>query len=488
MIPMMLIAGAVSCVLSLALTPMCRALALRFGKVDRPDRVRKLHAGAIPRVGGVAIFVSFAAALAAAALLAPALNWTGLDWSAVNRTIPAAILIFLIGLLDDLIGLTAWQKLGGQCAAAIFACASGVQIEALAGHSIANTWWHEPLTVAWLIACSNAFNLIDGVDGLAAGVGLVAALTTFGSAIWSGNASLALAAAAISGALLGFLRYNFNPATIFLGDCGSLTVGFLLGCFGVIWSQKAVTMLGMTAPMIALCLPFVEVAVSIARRFLRGQPIFGADRRHIHHRLLDRGLTPKRVALVLYGAAGIAAACSLLASIGNVRFGGLGVIACCIGAWVGIQRLHYSEFEEARRVVFGGVIARVINDRVVLRQFDENLRAASPADDCWEILADTSRKLGIEKIRLEAGGRARVERLGTAADSDCWQLRIPLDGYGVAEFSLRSGGALHPATLAPFADIVRLRLASMGPWVRMLAAGETLPRPVLAETEIVKHG
>src|SRR5581483_10680708 len=321
----------------------------------------------------------------------------------------------------------------GQTTACVVACLGGVQIQSMAGHSIANTWWHVPLTVLWLLLCSNAFNLIDGVDGLAAGVALVATLTTLVAALWNGHAGLILATAPLAGAILGFLRYNFNPATIFLGDCGSLTIGFLLGCFGVIWSQKAVTLLGMTAPLIALCVPMVEIGLSVARRFLRGQPIFGADRRHIHHILLDRGLTPKRVVIVLYGAAGLAAACSLLVTVGSDAFGALGILACSIAAWAAIHRLNYSEFREARRVVFGGVIARVINDRVLLRQFEDGLRDAVAPSECWELLTDTSRKLGIHSVRLEVGGRVRVEQLGASAEASCWQLRVPLDGFGVAE-------------------------------------------------------
>jgi len=484
---LMVLVGVASFALSLALTPICRTLAVRFGKFDRPDRVRKFHSGAIPRVGGAAIFLSFTAALGLAFFLRSGAEGPDFPWSAVTRLMPAAVLIFVTGLLDDLLGLTPWQKLAGQTAAAVLACVSGVQIESLAGFPIGDTWWHEPLTVVWLIVCSNAFNLIDGVDGLAAGVGLVAVVTTFASAVLSGNASLALATAAVAGALLGFLRYHFNPATIFLGDCGSLTIGFLLGCFGVIWSQKAVTLLGMTAPLIALCVPMAEIGLSVARRFLRGQPIFGADRRHIHHILLDRGLTPKRVVIVLYGAAGLAAACSLLVTVGSDAFGALGILACSIAAWAAIHRLNYSEFREARRVVFGGVIARVINDRVLLRQFEDGLRDAVVPSDCWELLTDTSRKLGIHSIRLEVGGRVRVEQLGASAEASCWQLRVPLDGFGVAEFSLLSGAAPHPATLAPFAEIVRRRFSSMGPWMRAVAT-EAPAGPVRAETEVARHG
>src|ERR1035441_2910506 len=175
---------------------------------------------------------------------------------------------------------------------------------------------------------TNAFNLIDGLDGLAVGVGIFATATAFLSALLSGNIALALLTAPLLGALLGFLPYNFNPASIFMGDCGSLTVGFLLGCFGVIWSAKAATVLGMTAPLIALAIPLLDTALAISRRFLRHQPIFGADRRHIHHRLLARGFTPRRVAYMIYASAGVTAALALLLSSSHA--GGVALVLFCV--------------------------------------------------------------------------------------------------------------------------------------------------------------
>ena len=176
-------------------------------------------------------------------------------------------------------------------------------------------WLGLAVTALWLVGCSNAFNLIDGVDGLAVGAGLFATVTILLGALLNGNVRLALATMPLAGALAGFLRYNFNPASVFLGDSGSLTVGFLLGCYGVLWSQKSATMLGMTAPLMALAVPLIDTGVAVARRFLRGQPIFSADARHIHHRLLARGLTPRKVALLLYGACGVAAGLSLVGSV-----------------------------------------------------------------------------------------------------------------------------------------------------------------------------
>src|SRR5207247_1602256 len=172
------------------------------------------------------------------------------------------MVIFATGLLDDLFGLSPWQKIFGQVGAAGLAYWAGVRVLGVAGFS-AHGWWSIPLTVLWLVGCANAFNLIDGVDGLAAGVGLFATLTIFLAALLQNNAPLALATVPLAGALLAFLRYNFNPASIFLGDCGSLSIGFLLGCYGIIWSQKSATMLVMSAPLLALAIPLHDTCITI---------------------------------------------------------------------------------------------------------------------------------------------------------------------------------------------------------------------------------
>jgi UDP-GlcNAc:undecaprenyl-phosphate/decaprenyl-phosphate GlcNAc-1-phosphate transferase len=311
-----------------------------------------------------------------------------------------------------------------------------------------------PLTMAWLLGCTNAFNLIDGIDGLAAGVGLFATLTTLIAALLGSNPALALATGLLAGALLGFLRYNFNPASVFLGDCGSLSIGFVLGCFGVIWSQKAATAVGMTAPLIALCIPILETVLSIVRRFLRGKPIFGADRRHIHHRLLDLGFSARTAALLMYGAAGIAAGCSLLINFADTRFGGAIILLFCAGAWIGVQHLGYGEFGAARHVIFGGVIPRVINAEVILKHLEAGLGAAVSADEKWQVLAATSRKMGFNQLDLTFEGRTWNESLGSVPAYKCWQMQIPLNGLGTANFSIPINASVHPATLASFAAIV----------------------------------
>ena len=334
----------VAFVIALTVTPLCRDLALRWKLLDHPGDLRKIHSRPIPRIGGVPIVLAYLASFGlvwAAGFHAAAQLQEHLPF--ILKLLPSAALIFAVGLADDLIGLRPWQKLAGQFVAAVMAVSAGARLTGFVGYELP-MYWAVPLSVLWLVGFANAFNLIDGVDGLAAGVGLVATITTLVAALLQHNILLALATVPLAGALLGFLRYNFSPASIFLGDSGSLLIGFLLGCYGLLWSQKAATLLGITAPLIAMSIPLVDTVLAIARRFLNHQPIFGADRSHIHHKLLARGLTPRRVALIIYGVCALSACLALLQSVWKEQFAGSIVLLFCIGACVCIQRLGYTEF------------------------------------------------------------------------------------------------------------------------------------------------
>ena len=221
----------------------------------------------MPRVGGVPLLLAYLGAFAVlliSRLAATRFVEAGLPiaW----KILPGAGLVFAVGLLDDIRGLRPWYKFAGQAAAACAAFCAGVQVTAVGGLAMP-PWLSLPISLLWLVGCSNAFNLIDGVDGLAAGAGLFATITILLGGLLTNNVTLALATVPLAGALLGFLRYNFNPASVFLGDSGSLTIGFLLGCYGVLWSHKASTILGMTAPLMALAVPLIDTGVAIARRF-----------------------------------------------------------------------------------------------------------------------------------------------------------------------------------------------------------------------------
>ena len=380
-------------IISLVLTPICRDVFRSYGVVDQPDAARKVHRYPIPRVGGLAIAISY---LLAYVLVRPEEGSPlAQQLSLVWRLLPGAALAFGIGLLDDLFNLRAWIKLLGQVAAAGLACVGGVRILSIGG-TPTDAWWNVPLTILWLLACMNAFNLVDGLDGLAVGVGLFATMTVFTAAMMQHNMVLAVATFPLAGALLAFLCYNFNPATIFLGDSGSLLIGFLLGCYAAIWSNKSATLLGMTAPLMALSIPLLDVALAIVRRFLRRQPIFTADRGHIHHRLLDRGFTPRRVVLVLYGLCGLAAAFSLLQGVVH-SFAGALLLLFGVFVLLGIQYLGYAEFDLAGRLLFSGEFQRSVSAQLDLRKFRAALAAAGTPAGCWEVIREACGKFGFTR-------------------------------------------------------------------------------------------
>ena len=211
-----LLLGVSSFFLSLVLTPLSRNLFRRLGVFDQPGEGRKIHPTPIPRIGGIPLLLSLAISFSLLPAL-PSRFAPGPQILLVWRLLPAVLLVFLVGILDDLFRLRPWQKLIGQLAAAGWAYWVGVRVFGVAGYSTEN-WWSLPVTLFWLVLCTNAFNLIDGVDGLAAGLGLFATLTMLVAALAQNNVALAVATAPLAGCLLGFLRYNFNPASIFLGD------------------------------------------------------------------------------------------------------------------------------------------------------------------------------------------------------------------------------------------------------------------------------
>jgi UDP-GlcNAc:undecaprenyl-phosphate/decaprenyl-phosphate GlcNAc-1-phosphate transferase len=472
---------------SLVLTPICRDGFRRLGLVDWPDGGRKLHPDPIPRGGGIPIAIAYLASFGLLLLLPlNAGEIIGPYLPQIFLVAPAVALVFITGLLDDLIGLKPWQKLAGQISAASLAYWAGVRVLMVVGHSTDIWWWTLPVTILWLVACMNAFNLIDGVDGLASGLGLFATLTTFVAALLQHNVPLALATIPLAGALLGFLRYNFNPASIFLGDSGSLLVGFLLGCFGAIWSQKSATILGMTAPLMTLAIPLLDVCLSVVRRFLRHQPLFAADRGHIHHRLLARGFTPRRAVLLLYGVCALGAIFSLIQSLLRNQFQGMVILLFCIVTWLGVQHLGYVEFGAARRLLMGGGFRRILSGQLMLREFEESLAAAKTVRDFWNAIRKTCKTLGYSQVRLQFGDEIYEVRNGYSDAESCWHLRIPLADRGYINLSREFNSPVQPMLVAPLVDVLRKQLRrKLREFEMELAATSTMMPPHLAAAKAV---
>jgi UDP-GlcNAc:undecaprenyl-phosphate GlcNAc-1-phosphate transferase len=440
-----------SFVFSLALTPGIRDLFNRLGVVDVPDAARKFHDHPIPRAGGIAIVLSFGLSTSLLLLIPSGGGRIILQASPlIGKLMPAAAVIFFVGLLDDLVRLNPWYKLAGQVAAAILAYSAGVRVLGMGGVEF-SSWWTLPITVFWLVGCCNAINLIDGVDGLAAGVSFVAVATMLLAAAMQHNAPLAFATVPLAGCLLGFLRYNFSPASVFLGDCGSLFVGFLLGCYGVLWSEKSTTVLGMTAPLIALSLPLADTCLAIARRFLRGQPIFQGDRGHIHHRLLDLDLTPRKVVLILYGVCAIAAIFSFC--MANEYFEVPVFMLFGLAASLGVQRLGYVEFNTVACLIVQGSFRRLLSSQIALRDFEARAVAANTAEELWETLRSSYAEFGLSQIHMRLAGQTYFARLETSGARGVWHAMIPFAGGDFVELTRQIQSGRNDSAAA-FADII----------------------------------
>ena len=437
---------------ALLLTYLVRQRARRAGLFDPVDS-RKLHTAQIPRVGGVAIFWSVMLVLGVLVAFSDTGNML-LATPGLVVILAGAACIHALGLWDDLRPMRARYKFVVQILIAIGVHYAGVQVTSLA-LPIAGVVEFGPVasllfTVIWLVGITNAFNLIDGLDGLASGAALFAMTTMFVVAIINGQPGAATVTLVLAGATLAFLFYNFHPASIFLGDSGSLFLGFMLAGVGLLSSQKSQTVVAVAIPIVSLGLPVLDTALAIVRRFLRGQPIFSADRGHIHHRLLSLGHSPRKVALLLYGG------CAILALGGMLLVNDSGYVAMVlvvIGLGVGlvIQRLRFAEFEELGRMLRRGVQKRgAIGRSVRMREASATLDQTESIEEFFERLEKTfeSDRVARAEVRLRpsflagAPGHMGADRRldddvpiwiwsrANAHDPAWWEVKLPLFDTG----------------------------------------------------------
>ncbi len=291
---------------TLALTPLVRLVGTRWGIVAHPGG-RHVHTGVVPRIGGVAMFIGFAVAVFVDYLGERFWGWQE-GMLRVGRPMLGVLagiaIIFAVGVLDDIIELKPGQKFLGQLAAASVVIACGVRISFISnpigGGIVLLGVLSVPITLFWIVGFANVINLIDGLDGLAAGVSGIAALSFLVLAAQSNVLAAGVLAAALLGACIGFLRYNFHPASIFMGDSGALFLGFTLACVSLLGVMKSVAAITLVVPLLIIGVPIFDTASAIIRRSRHGQPIQSADRGHIHHRLLGRGFNQRQTVLIIY--------------------------------------------------------------------------------------------------------------------------------------------------------------------------------------------
>ena len=336
---------AVSALTSLCVTPLVRRLALALRIIDRPGP-RKIHRGLMPRAGGLAVSVAWLAGIGMA------VGMRG-PWPLsphLLQVVGIGALVVVFGLWDDRRNLPAWVKLLGQIAIASLVFVAGIRIDYLT-NPLGGEFLFPPslsylVTVLWVIGMMNAVNLIDGLDGLACGIAGITALGLIASGLYLGGDTAVTVLAALAGACLGFLRYNFSPATIFLGDSGSQFLGFVFAVAALIDEQyKSATAVALLIPLTALSLPIADTALAIVRRFRKRLSIFRADRYHLHHRLLKLGLTQRQTVLFMYLVSGYLSMLSVLFVLIRERYALILLMLLAMGLMMAMQTLRFIEFK-----------------------------------------------------------------------------------------------------------------------------------------------
>ncbi len=337
-------AFAVALIVALAITPLVILLAKKTGAMDAPN-ARKVHKKPIPRIGGLAIYAGFMASIIFVVIK------YGLDAEMIRETVGLMLsgtLIVALGLVDDYKNLPAKVKLLGQiCAAAMLVLVFDVRIDFVTDPFGDYIYLDNfpiphlaiPVTMFWLVGLTNTVNLIDGLDGLAAGVAAIASFTILLVALEQGFILVGVMTAALAGAAVGFLKYNFNPAEIFMGDTGSMFLGFMLAGISVTGAVKSVATIALVVPIFALGLPILDTTFAIVRRVRGGVPIFKPDKGHLHHRLLSVGFTQRQAVLLMYVISALFGLSAIALTAVSYQIAALILFIVVIGIFYGVRKL-----------------------------------------------------------------------------------------------------------------------------------------------------
>lgn len=403
------VAFLLSLIVASAVTPLVRRFALRFGLLDHAITSRKIHGRPVPRLGGIAIMAGFYSPLAALAIyetdvgemfyahLTPAL-----------ALVVSGLVVGALGVYDDIRGTNARQKFAVQILLAMGLYVAGFRIDEIAlpfVGSVSLGVVGPPLTILWIVGVINALNLVDGMDGLAAGVALFAIAANLAIAVLRADPLMTLFMVCLGGSVLGFLFYNFNPASIFMGDTGSMFLGLVLAVSSLQTNQKSSTAVALLVPIVILGLPIADTLLAIVRRAARGRPLFSADREHIHHRLLAMGLSQRKTVMVLYGACVFLAGGGLLLSYATGLQAAL-LLSVVVGAFViFVRRLGYLRME--RTAELGKRRKRNLRLRAAVREVGERIQLRRGAGELWQATRLIAKEVDSAAVVLTLRVRAR---------------------------------------------------------------------------------
>ena len=401
---------------TLLTVPPVMRLAISKHWLDEPDGVRRSHVRPVPRLGGVAIFAGVFLAFGAAPLIGLVSGAVPSVPHLTSALLLSSGILFLLGLWDDLRGIPPLMKLAGQTLAALVLVYAGFRVDVLVlppNYQFSLGWLSIPVTVVWLVGVSNALNLVDGMDGLAGGIGIIALLTATAAALVVGNVSVPWYTLALGGALLGFLKFNFPPAKIFLGDSGSLVVGFLLSVLTVKGATRPDHATYALAPIFALSFPLLDTGIAMLRRWLRGTPLSRADARHIHHQLRALGLPARKAVILIYVEATVVATMGLCVTFApprlTVAVAGTGAAILLFIMVYGVRWLEYHEFLEAGASVTSAARqARwVIQDKINARDVAMLIRKADTFEQMASIIEESAPIFRFSHMELGRGSSPR---------------------------------------------------------------------------------
>lgn len=394
-----------SLVVAAGLTPFVLRFALRHGFYDPPGE-RKIHTRPIPRLGGFAIVLAFYSSVTALLLVGTGASQSLNTTAHIAGLYVGGLLIAAIGVYDDLKGANALQKLAVQIGVAVLMFALDYRIQNISnpfgGGYIELGALALPVTVLWYVGVINAVNLIDGLDGLAGGIGLISVSVLFALGVMDNNTLAALFCAALAGSLAGFLFFNFNPARIFMGDTGSLFLGFVLATFSISTSSKGSTTVALVIPMLALGLPILDTFLAIGRRVRKQRPIFSADQDHIHHKLLRAGLTHRQAVVTLYVVACFLAAAALLMRVASDLASGLILLVVALVLFVLFRLLAYRN-PDVRGVTDPFADNPSGLDRAAIATARAGLEAAASTADIAAIVDELAARSGVATITIARG-------------------------------------------------------------------------------------
>ena len=427
---------------SLLLAPLVIRSAHALKLYDSPDDARRVHDVAVPRLGGIAVFLSAAVVGIVILILAehvflPAGDARASEVRFLLGVFLGSALLFLVGLVDDVMNLSPAVKSVAQIVAALIAFYFGARLDNIAlgyGAGVATGLLELPLLVLWIVGVTNAYNFIDGLNGLAGGIAIVASATIMIVALALGNITVLVPTVALTGALFGFLHFNYPKARLFLGDSGSMSVGFLLAVMSLHAATNRYGAVLLIVPLLAVFVPLIDGALAIVRRWLRHVPLSGADARHIHHRLLALGLSQQRTAIVLWtvaaSMAGFGLLIALTAPFVATSIALLGLVGVAVLLIYGTNLLSYHELIVAGEVLMSAPsrARRVITDQIIALDLTSTMDQASSVEEVASLLSTAANKFGF--LAMELGGEALAGRKlphdRIFAQTWAWKLEYPI--------------------------------------------------------------